>query len=592
MSDQVNFSKFLPLIPSEYHTYLSSWSATSIPATKTLSYIAPTHAPALSASITSIQYAVVTETDRLSLYSLYRLYRGAQASLTIINNENMIATGTATQDFPEITEAIFNATLNLISLDREANLYSSDLSKVANLLMAVIFAIILIWQASLCIWSKHFYFGFCFICGTGLEFAGYFARFLAVGDYVNYDKFLCQIICLTLAPAFLMAGIYLLLAQLIVLHGRQYSILKPMWFSYVFIVCDLASLIIQAAGGCVAGIALNDFRNTAFGTHIMVGGIGFQVLSMSLFLIFLFDFIHRSLFKTGNPNIRYSVGNYLKCLFNTTGGSKIREALDPYYNPKHREIRQRNFFGLIPFVILISVIFVYIRCVYRVVELSQGWKGYLITHEQYVMTLDALMILLTSIILSVFHPSAMFGKDSILTFAYIKKEEDVEPAQYSVHSSPLMDEKHDYNSNHRQFKIQNPFRSYSIGSANDLKEADDHDEYRDTLEQRGPVLEHRTAPRANPFDDINRQSYVSSAQSNSPSHNYYNAHTNNNHQEGFRSFKYVTDETDDHGNYKVQNNSQLYQQSVLSDNYSFANDMNPSHREQQDLGDRDSFIFE
>ncbi|KAK6201372.1 putative transporter or flippase transmembrane protein [Scheffersomyces amazonensis] len=538
----VNFSKFLPLIPSEYHTYLSTWSPTSFPATKTLSYIAPTHASDLSASITSIQYAVATETERNSLYSLYRLYRGAQASLTIINNENMIATGTATQDFPEMTAAIYNATLNLISLDKEANLYSSDLSKTANLTMAILFAIIFLWQAGLAMWSRHFYFGFCFVLGTGLEFAGYLARYLTVGDYSNYDKFVCQIICLTLAPAFLMAGIYLLLAQLIVLHGRHYSILKPMWFSYIFIVCDVGSLVVQAIGGAIAGIALNEFRSTVFGTHIMVGGIAFQVVSMTLFLYFLFDFINRSLFRTGNTNVRFTVGNYLKCLLNTKGGRNIKQTLNPFYNPKHDEIRQRAGFGLIPLMILLSVVLVYIRCIYRVVELAQGWKGYLITHEVYVMTLDALMILLTCIIYSIYHPSFMFGKDCILTYAYIKKAEDVDFNDTGSENS-FVDEKKAYESNHRNFKH---------------------------------------LPQNNPFDDQYRYSYTSTANSNTQNHYHsrMNSFTTNNQDDAFKAMKYspnneITDEV-----YSSYQHSQV---------------ASPSFRipevHSHDLSDKESFIF-
>ena len=35
----------------------------------------------------------------------------------------------------------------------------------------------------------------------------------------------------------------------------------------------------------------------------------------------------------------------------------------------------------------IAVIVVYIRCVYRVAELAEGWGGYLFTHEPYLMIL-------------------------------------------------------------------------------------------------------------------------------------------------------------------------------------------------------------
>ena len=128
----------------------------------------------------------------------------------------------------------------------------------------------------------------------------------------------------------------------------------------------------------------------------MVGGIGFQVVSMTLFLYFLFDFVYRSFF-TANSNIKYSFSTYCLLLFNTKKGRLLRQDLEPFYDVGYKHIRQRSLFNYMPLVIIISVGFIYIRCIYRVIELSEGWRGYLITHEEYIFALDALMVLLTCI---------------------------------------------------------------------------------------------------------------------------------------------------------------------------------------------------
>jgi hypothetical protein len=39
--------------------------------------------------------------------------------------------------------------------------------------------------------------------------------------------------------------------------------------------------------------------------------------------------------------------------------------------------------------ISIGTILILIRCVYRVIELAQGWSGYLITHEPYFMSVSS-----------------------------------------------------------------------------------------------------------------------------------------------------------------------------------------------------------
>lgn len=56
-------------------------------------------------------------------------------------------------------------------------------------------------------------------------------------------------------------------------------------------------------------------------------------------------------------------------------------------------------------------LFIYVRCIYRVLELSEGWRGYLITHEAFILTLDALMVLLSCLTFIPFHPVFVFGKD-------------------------------------------------------------------------------------------------------------------------------------------------------------------------------------
>lgn len=387
----------------------SPWLASTLPTTTLIRSINTAHLSSLQNVIMLVTSVAPTVTNEATLHYLSKSFRGAQASMTIILGEQYLATATATQDFPQVTEAIFNATLNLIALKEEGNLYSMKPNLAANLIFTILFGLALVLHIIIAIYGKTIYFGICFFAGTGLEFAGYLARTMAVNDRDNLNYFLCQIICLTIAPAFLMAGIYYLLALLIVLNGRLFSILRPLWFSYIFVCCDVLSLVIQAVGGAITATSLLNYESTTGGTNIMVAGIAFQVASMSLFLGFYCDFVHRTFFKASSE-VQFTVKNFLKMLFNTAEGKQMKEKCELAYDVTYKEVRQRRLFNWAPLIILISVMFIYVRCIYRVIELAEGWSGNLIVHEAYIMILDALMCFLTSAMYVFFHPAFIFGR--------------------------------------------------------------------------------------------------------------------------------------------------------------------------------------
>ncbi len=52
----------------------------------------------------------------------------------------------------------------------------------------------------------------------------------------------------------------------------------------------------------------------------------------------------------------------------------------------------------------IVTVMIFIRCVYRTVELLGGWNGYIITHEVYFAFLEELPMILALVAFNVFHP--------------------------------------------------------------------------------------------------------------------------------------------------------------------------------------------
>lgn len=359
-------------------------------------------------TVSSALQVISTETKNAPLYTNVDYLSGASISLNIISAQQVLATATDAESQASATAVIEAAVSELADLKFSKNVYSEVLEMWPNALFTGIFGMLLLLHSGILVWSRYFYFGGVFFCGCGLSFAGYLGRSISVDHEDELNPFLVQIICLTISPAFIMAGIYYVLGRMLVLHGEGFSILKPRWFSYIFVCCDVVSLVIQAAGGGLAAIAVIDRDDTLVGTNVMVGGIAFQVVSMTLFYINMLEFIFKIYFRN-SPEVKFSFKNFFALFFNTNHGQKLRELLEPNYDAKFQAIRDRRLFPYIPAALYAATFFIYIRCVYRLVELSQGWTGFLITHEEFLFALDALQVCLTCIVMLVFSPIFIWG---------------------------------------------------------------------------------------------------------------------------------------------------------------------------------------
>lgn len=415
---------------------LNSWIPSETPTLTTLKSIATTHAPGLSSTLTSALAKASTVTVSADLYDISQEIRGAQASLTIISAEKVLATATEEAVKSLATQAIFAATYNLKELADEENLYDMTLNRPANIIYLVVFFIqffyflVMVWK------SRFHWFNITFVCGYGLEFAGFLGRVLSLTDNTERSYYLLQFVVLTIAPAFIMAGIYFLFAQCVVIFGRKFSLLKPMWYSYFFIGCDILSLIIQSIGGAMASTASSSNQDPTTGKKVMIFGIVFQVAAMEIFLIFWVLFLKRCFFKvvhhpdlpsdyTTHSMARFTPINFFKMLFNVGAAREYSAAYrEPIYNPKYANIRQRATFRLLPGGITVAVIVVFYRCIYRVVELIQGFDGYLMTHEVFLMVLDALMIAICGFIFFPMHPVWAIGSENVIKRKMITQNQD------------------------------------------------------------------------------------------------------------------------------------------------------------------------
>lgn len=435
----------------------------------------------------SATLAIVHQTKLGSLYQLSQVIRGAEASLTIIEAQSILATATDDLTKSAVTKAIFDATLNLKSLELEENPYGTFLKLLPNCVFAGVFFVLLVLHTGLMTWLRFWYFGICLIIGCALEFAGYLTRSLAVYDDTNPVYFLIQIISITVAPAFTMAAIYYLLGKLIVVHGRTYSLLKPIWYSYIFILCDVISLGIQAAGGAMAAGSVVQYENPQKGTHVMEAGIAFQVFSMTLFLWFWFDFLFRIYFYA-SPDLKFNFKTLCSLILNGKRAEFIRKRkLEPYYDPDYQNIRDRKFFNYFPVFFTILTLLIYVRCIYRLIELSQGWTGFLITHEVYIMCLDALMVAITSFICVVFHPALFLGRSRRLPLRERKiQDNEFQPPETSNPTATMYQQQTPHFEHYMQKNFCSPSPSINLtkGVAISMSiylDKENYSDYLDTL---------------------------------------------------------------------------------------------------------------
>ena len=126
------------------------------------------------------------------------------------------------------------------------------------------------------------------------------------------------------------------------------------------------SIIVQAVGGASAAKAGSQEPqgDTSIGTHEMLAGIIFQLASMGAFIF-----------------------------------------LSVWVLWKARDVPRPKQLTYVLMATTFSAACVVIRNFYRAVELSQGYSGYLITHEPYFDVLDGALMAMASLVFNFVHPA-------------------------------------------------------------------------------------------------------------------------------------------------------------------------------------------
>ncbi|KAE8384593.1 RTA1 like protein-domain-containing protein [Aspergillus alliaceus] len=158
----------------------------------------------------------------------------------------------------------------------------------------------------------------------------------------------------------LILGIYCILSMMVSVLGKEKSLLNRRSYLIIFI----------RIGGDMSASTLDKDGNELPGTYTMAAGIIFQLVSLCIFAIFFQCVMFRAITQImRDPHLRDF------CI-----------------------------------AVNLSIVFLLIRGVFRSIELLQGWRGYLFTHEIYAIILDAVMVLLSLLVFNIFNPAILIAK--------------------------------------------------------------------------------------------------------------------------------------------------------------------------------------
>jgi hypothetical protein len=176
-------------------------------------------------------------------------------------------------------------------------------------------------------------------------------------------------VCITVAPVFFCAAIYVLLSQTwapsirfapsvtiflinfprITHINPHISRFKPKLLYWVFIPCDVVSLVLQAVGGALSCIASTE-NGVQLGVDISLAGLVFQVFTLTTFTVTFVDYLN-------------------SC-------RRHRMQLDR---------RMKVFL----YLLFLSIFLILLRCVYRVVELHEGYFSHFFRDEVLFIALES-----------------------------------------------------------------------------------------------------------------------------------------------------------------------------------------------------------
>ncbi|WWC63054.1 uncharacterized protein I303_105653 [Kwoniella dejecticola CBS 10117] len=342
-----------------------------------------------------------------------------------------------------------NGSVNLITGQVEYTEYGYEVSKLWTYIFITAFGVGFIAQLLLGIFWRTWWTLPTLAAGTAVEVIGWGGRLWTVMSFKwdyneggvwfsEFNAYIIQICCLVIAPTFFSAANYILFGRIIANAGPTYTSLHSQSFSVIFVIADIACLVIQGAGGGIAGTA-DDSAGSDMGAYIMTGGVILQLVVTILFTILFVEWIIRRKNnnpsrKQNNPFWRFYKANRQakKAAANNYNGqyemspsatlteetpmtsqAQIKNEDNSYMSagqgfesPAISGSKVKLMCGLIA----VGTFLIIVRSVYRSVELLDGWTGKIAVNEPLFLGMDALLMCLFVFLYAIIHPGLTLGR--------------------------------------------------------------------------------------------------------------------------------------------------------------------------------------
>ncbi|CAG7970769.1 unnamed protein product [Penicillium nalgiovense] len=226
--------------------------------------------------------------------------------------------------------------------------------------------------------KKKTWFYSCLVIGAWMMTAGYIFRILSSKRPNEMMLYIMQSLFIILPPSLYAATVYMIYGRIVLfVQSPQASLIRPQQITKIFVVGDLFAFLLQASGGGM--MAIEDLAN--LGQKIALVGLFIQILFFGLFLIVSIIFVKRM---------------------------RAPGAGNPIHSGKHS-------WQVLFYILLVVSTVILGRCIFRVVEFSQGHNGEIESNELLVYLFDALPMAAVQILFHFVYAGDVFDDQARFT---------------------------------------------------------------------------------------------------------------------------------------------------------------------------------
>ncbi|KAJ5593682.1 hypothetical protein N7537_010586 [Penicillium hordei] len=203
------------------------------------------------------------------------------------------------------------------------------------------------------------------------ETFGYYGRAWSHNNIRDGTPYLIQMMLILGSAPLLAASIYMTLGRYIrALDAEHHAIIRTRWLTKIYVAIDIISFVCQIMGS--AAQASGNAEGMETGIHLVLGGLGFQLVAFLCFIAMSAVLQIRLQSSPTEPSARFFVSwkNHMWALY------------------------------------LVSVL-VFVRSLYRFIEFAAGAGTIMVNSEVCLYLFDASLFFLVAVCLAVVHPASL-----------------------------------------------------------------------------------------------------------------------------------------------------------------------------------------